>query len=106
MNSEVNSCVSKYVTDSTNTSVVILPASAGETYTIYGYDIACSTADTIMVMTGANIRAGYYLGAQSGVIRNFYPLFFRSNPGEAFSITKGISTTPVQISVFFSTQTP
>ena len=105
MNHEIR-CQSIYVSDATNTTVTVLPANPGVTYTIYGYDISVANADTLNLLTGSNKRAGYYFGADSGLVRSIHPLFIRSNPGDSVSIQKGSATTPVQITVFYVTDNP
>lgn len=93
----------KYVEDSSNATVTLISAVAGRTITLYKFILSASTADTVYFKCGSSQKTGrVYLGANSGLDSNIYPLYIRCASGEALSMVKGSAGTPIGISLWFN----
>lgn len=93
----------KYVEDSSNASITLIPAVTGQTVFLYKFTLSTSSADNFYLKCGTTQKNGrIYLGANSGLDSTIYPLYIRCGSGEALSLVKGSASTPVGISLWFN----
>lgn len=91
-----------YFADSSNTSITAVAANSNLLYRIYGISLATDTADTVAIKCGTTTMASYHFGATSGLVFNFFPLFFECARNEAIVITKGTGSTDLRATIFYT----
>lgn len=96
-----------YAEDAANTSVTVLPAVSGTTYTILDFTLSLGASDTVYLRCGSSQKtAKIYLSANSGLSRSLFPHGLQCASGEAFQVVKGTAGTPLGVTVQYTSDNP
>lgn len=96
--------IQAYTNSTSSGSIELVAATSGRHHEIFGIEFSLDTADELTLLCGSTDKMGFHLGATSGVIFNFFPLYIQCADNEAININKVGGSSDAHITVFYTTE--